>query len=159
VTLGFPDGGGTAIEGHYRFGVRAFDIGLRGGFFDPSAGDTRVLAGISARQRVITHAEGFPLDGSFVVGIGGQFVEDGSTLVIPAGLSLGRRLNLEDSDVSLVPYVQPTIFLTAGSERDTDLNVVLGLGADVRLSRVFDARISVGLGDLEGFAISAVWVR
>src|SRR5439155_573003 len=35
----------------------------------------------------------------------------------------------------------------------------LGLGGDFRLSRVFDARISAGLGDSEGVSIGAVWVH
>ncbi len=159
-TASFPDGGGAAFEGHYRFGFRAFDIGLRGGFFGaPEGRDTQLLLGVSARQRIITHAPDFPLDGSIIIGFGARIVENASTAVIPVGLSLGRRLNVEESDVSIVPYLQPTTFITAGRNQDAELNIVLGLGADVRLSSVFDARISVGLGDLEGVSVSAVWVR
>ncbi len=158
-TMSFPDGGGVSFEGQYRFGFRAFDLGFRGGFFGaPEGQDTELLIGVSARQRIITHSTDFPLDGSVIVGLGGRIVDNGSIAVIPVGLSLGRRLNLEDSDVSIVPYAQPTMFITSG-RGDTDLNIVLGLGADVRLSSVFDARISIGLGDLEGISISAMWVR
>jgi hypothetical protein len=160
-TVSFPDGGGTALEGQYRFGSGQFDIGLRGGvFFTPAgAGDDVVLLGVSARQRVIEHSEEFPLDGAIVLGVGGLLVENFSSIIIPFGLSLGRRLDVEDSPVSIVPFAQPTAFLSAGSNQDTDLNFSLGFGADVRLSRVFDARLSIGLGDIEGISISAVWVR
>src|SRR6266699_2221935 len=58
----FPEGGGTAFEGVYRYASGKFDIGLRGGFFDPGSGfKTVVLAGVEARQRVITHTVDFPL--------------------------------------------------------------------------------------------------
>lgn len=158
-TLSFPEGGGVAAEGMYGFGSGKFDIGLRGGFWKPSdPADTRVLVGVNLRQRVIEHSEQFPLDGAVVFGIGGRLVSDFSTLFVPAGLSLGRRLNIEDSEVSIVPYIQPTAYLWHNSA-DTDLGFTLGIGGDFSLTRFFDARVSVGLGDIEGLSISAVWLR
>lgn len=158
-TLSFPEGGGFAAEGLYGFGSGRFDIGIRGGFWNPDGADTRILAGVTLRQRVLEHTETFPLDGAVVFGAGGQFVENFSTILVPVGLSLGRRLDVEDSEVSIVPFVQPTAFLTAGSNQDAKLHFALGIGGDFRLSRMFDARVSVGLGDLEGISISAVWLR
>ena len=35
LVLTFPDGGGTAFEGAYRFASGKFDLGFRGGIFDP----------------------------------------------------------------------------------------------------------------------------
>jgi hypothetical protein len=158
-TLSFPEGPFTGIEGQYRFGFRTWDIGFRGGILDtPDGFDTEILAGVTGRVRVLTHTEDFPLDGAVVLGIGGQFVSDASTLVVPAGLSLGRRLDVEGSQVSIVPYAQPTLFLLSGPG-DTDVRFALGFGADFRLSRVFDLRASASVGDLEGFALSVVWVR
>lgn len=155
-TLSFPEGGDFGIEGQYRFGNRTWDIGFRGGVFDPGVGDAIFLAGVEGRSRVITHTEQFPLDGAVVVGVGG-WLGDNSVLFIPAGLSLGRRILIEDSQVSIVPYAQPTVFLTANG--GTDVQFALGLGADFRLSSMFDARVSVGVGDLEGISVSAVWLR
>jgi hypothetical protein len=160
-TLSFPKGGGFAAEGLYGFGSGKFDIGLRGGFFNPDGGDTHILAGVNLRQRVLEHTESFPLDGAVVFGVGGQF-GNGTHFNIPVGISLGRRLDVEDSEVSIVPFVQPTAFLTHSSANnisDTNLNFALGIGGDFRLSRMFDARVSVGLGDLQGISISAVWLR
>jgi hypothetical protein len=55
--------------------------------------------------------------------------------------------------------VQPTGFLVSGGG-DTDFLFGFGFGGDFRLSRAFDARISVGVGDgPEGVSISAVWLR
>ena len=157
--LSFPDGGGTGIEGAYRMAGGRFDFGFKAGFFDPPGpGHTELLLGAEARQRVITHTLDFPLDGALLLGVGGNFVSGSSVMLIPAGLSLGRRIDPQGSTVSIVPYVEPTVFLLAGDATD-HVQFSLGLGADFRLSRVFDARVSAGLGDIEGVSIGAVWVH
>lgn len=158
--LSFPDGGGTAIEGAYRYASGKFDIGFKAGFLDPPGpGSTVFLIGAEARERVITHTIDFPLDGALIVGAGGNFVSGNSALLFPVGLSLGRRVDPQGSTVSIVPYVQPTLFLIAGNNVTDHVQFALGLGTDFRLSRRFDARVSAGLGDDEGVSIGAVWVH
>ncbi len=158
IVLSFPSGGGTAFEGAYRRSSGKFDIGFRGGMFDPGgAGDATLLVGAEARQRVITHTADFPLDGALILGVGGAFVSGNSALFVPVGLSLGRRVDPQGSQISIVPYAQPTLLLAF--DGGSDLFFGLGLGADFRLSRTFDARISAGLGDIEGVSLSAVWVH
>ncbi len=159
VVFSFPNGGGTGIEGAYRMSSGKFDLGFKGGVFMPGGGGTTsLLVGTEARQRVLSHTVDFPLDGALVLGIGGAFASGNSTLFVPVGLSLGRRIDPEGSSVSIVPYVQPTGTLVAGSGTSEFL-FTLGLGADFRLTPRFDARISAGLGDLEGVSLSAVWVH
>ncbi len=94
-------------------------------------------------------------------GAGTGLVSGGSTLFVPVGLSLGRRVDPRGSTVSIVPYVQPTVSFVAGSNRTSALEFGFGVGADFRLSRVLDARVSGGLGDhpLTGVSIAAVWVH
>ncbi len=158
--MSFPNGGGTAIEGAYRYASGKFDIGFKAGFLDtPGPGNVILLVGAEARERVITHTIDFPLDGALIVGAGGNFVSGNSALLFPVGLSLGRRIDPQGSTVSIVPYVQPTLFLIAGNNVADHVQFALGLGADFRLSRRFDARISAGLGDDEGVSIGAVWVH
>src|SRR5437667_2096803 len=158
VSLSFPNGGGTALEGAYRIASHGFDLSFKAGFLNPSAaGNTVLLLGAEARQRVITHTIDFPLDGAVIVGVGGNFVSGASQLIIPVGLSLGRRVDPRGSTVSIVPYVQPTTNVLAGSVVTNHVRFALGLGADFRLSRVFDARLSAGLVDSEGGSIGAVW--
>jgi hypothetical protein len=157
LLISFPNGGGTAFEGVYRVSSDRFDIGFRGGMFDPSgAGSAVLLVGAEARERVLTHSQDFPLDGALILGLGGNFVSSNSQLIIPVGLSLGRRLDTQSS-VSIVPYVQPTMFLTV--DGGSSALFALGLGSDFRLSRTFDLRVSAGLGDVEGVSIGAVWVH
>ena len=75
----------------------------------------------------------------------------------------GRRLNVEGSEVSIVPYAQPTLIIwnhPGFVERDTEVEFSFGLGGDFRLSRAFDVRVSVGIGDVfEGISVAMVWVR
>ena len=159
VVLSFPNGGGTAFEGAYRVSSGKFDLGFRGGIFTPGGNlNSQLLLGVEARERVVTHTEDFPLDGALILGVGGHFASGNSALIVPIGLSLGRRVDPRDSKISIVPYVQPTGFLVAGNG-PSDVLFDLGLGADFRLTPRFDARISAGLGDLEGVSISAVWVH
>jgi len=156
LVLSFPNGGSTAFEGVYRFARGKLDIGFRGGVWDSDGGDAVFLLGAEARQRVIAHNEDFPLDGALILGVGARLA-DNSVLLIPAGLSLGRRINVEDSDVSIIPYVQPTMYIVIGD--DVDVAFTLGLGGDFKLTKRFDARISAGIGDLEGISIGAVWLH
>ena len=156
--LSFPNGGGTAFEGVYRMASGKFDIGFKGGIFDPSGlGKSVALLGVEARERVIDKTPDFPLDGALVFGVGANLVSGSSVLIIPVGLSLGGRVHPQGSQVTLVPYVQPTGFFFAGN--GTDFQFALGLGVDLRLSHSFDARFSAGLGDVKGVSIGAVWVH
>ncbi len=158
VLISFPNGGGTAFEGVYRVASGRLDIGFKGGILDPSgAGDPVMLLGVEARQRVLTHSQDFPLDGAVVFGAGARLVSGNSLLILPLGLSLGRRISTE-SGVSIVPYAQPTLFILAGDTRD-HTRFALGLGVDFRFTPRFDARLSAGLGDVEGVSIGAVWVH
>ncbi len=155
-TLSFPEGDLTGLEGQYRFGYKTLDIGFRGGVLD-TPGDNEVLLGATGRVRVVTHTDQFPFDGAFITGIGTQGFDNA---IIPAGISLGRRLELVDSPISIIPYAQPTLWLVFDDIDGNDTVFFgLGLGADFRFSRTFDVRASVGVGDVEGFSVSAVWVR
>ena len=154
AALSFPSGGFTGFEGLYRFGYQQFDIGFRGGIATGNS-TTEVLLGAEWRARALRHSEGFPLDGAVVVGFGTL----GFDFWNPnAGLSVGRTIAIGDADITLTPYVEPVVMYSFGSGL-SDLGFSLGLGLDARLSRQFDARVSVGIGDIEGFSIAAVWVR
>ncbi len=159
ATLSFPDYEGLGVEGLFGFGYKNFDLEVRGGMFDPGEGiDASGTLGVTGRYRVIAHTENFPLDGAVVAGIG-AWLFNNSTALIPVGITLGRRLQIEDSQVSIVPYAEPVVVFVTGLGGDVWFG--LGLGADFKLSQAFDVRLSVGFGDatLEGFALSAVWVH
>jgi len=159
-TLSFNEGDVTGIEGQFRFGYKAFDIGARGGMLLTDGDDSAVL-GIEGRGRVLTHTDQFPVDGAIVAGFG--LTTRGPNFNLPVGLSLGRRVDFENSEISIVPYLQPTLNLVFGDNVDgMEVGFGAGFGLDARLSRFFDVRVSAGLGTdwaIEGFAVSAVWIR
>lgn len=155
-TFTFPKGARDyAIEGQYRFGHGRFDIGVRGGVID-GGGGSEFIIGVEGRGRVIDHTSGsFPLDGAVVIGVG--TAEFDSWTVPSAGLSLGRRVDLDG--FSFVAYGQPTMFLFTGNG-NSDLEFGLGLGADFRVGEAIDIRASWGLFDgPEGLAVGVVLVR
>lgn len=152
-------GPGFALEGAYRYGTGKFDIGVRAGYLslDGTGGSNHgyALIGADVRFRVIEHGDDFPLDGSFTGGIGGR-LGDSSLLFLPVGLSLGRRIEIENG-ISFVPYFHPVIMPTFGD--DSDILIGLGLGVDFRVTRSLDLRVSGGLGDIEGIAIGMSWIK
>jgi len=157
ATLSDP-GAGFALEGFYRFGHKRYDVGFRAGFNDPGPGNSVFLAGVDLRTRVIDHTDEFPLDGAFTAGIGGNFGNGASQAFIPVGLSLGRRVQLEDSNVEFVPYFHPVLAPTFG-DGDSKVLFGLGLGVDITFNKKFDVRVSGGLGDYEGIAVSFAILR
>ncbi len=155
------DQGNITVEGFYSVSQAGgrWDISFRAGVQDGGPGGrTGVLAGVDGRVRVIDQSQDFPLDGAFILGVGTRLVRDASRLFIPFGLSLGRRVFFEGSSVSLVPYAEPVLMPTFGNG-GSDLAVALGLGADLRLSRRFEIRAAVGIGDIENFSIGAAYAR
>jgi hypothetical protein len=157
LSLSAPEGSDLGLEGFYGFASGRHDFGLRVGFLDREDGADVVLGG-RFRTRLVTHSEDFPLDAALTVGLGAEFL-DGSTVVrTPIGISLGRRIDSGSSGLSFVPYLHPVLVPRFSSD-DSELELALGLGLDVRLTRRFDLRVSGGFGDLEGFAVSFAWMR
>jgi hypothetical protein len=155
VSLSSPPGADLGIEGFYGFASGRHDWGLRLGYLDRGERDGALAAGARFRTRLLTHSDDFPLDGALTVGVGATI--DGRTRVrVPFGFSLGRRFDA--GGISLVPYLHPVLIPIFG-EGNSEFGVALGLGLHMRLGRSFDLRVSGGFGDMEGFAVTAAWVR
>ena len=108
---------------------------------------------------MVSYSESFPLDGALTLGFGGLFGEgDDVFLLLPIGISLGRRFDVEGSSTTFVPYVHPNIVPVFGGG-DDDVEFTLGLGVDIRFSERWAVRASGGLGDIEGVGVSIAYVR
>jgi hypothetical protein len=152
------EGAEFALEGFYRFGKGQNDFSIRGGFADVEGSDTRFLIGGDFRTQVVSYSESFPLDGALTLGLGGLFGEGDDLFLLPVGVSLGRRFDVENSSTTFVPYVHPNIIPAFGGG-DDDVLFSLGLGVDVRFSDRWAVRASGGLGDIEGVGISLAYIR
>ena len=149
---------GFALEGFYRYGTGQNDFSVRGGFADADGDDTIFLIGGDFRTQVLTYSESFPLDGALTLGLGGLFGEGDDVFLLPVGLSLGRRFDVEGSTTTFVPYVHPNIVPVFGGG-DDDVQFTLGLGVDIKFSERWAVRASGGLGDIEGVGVSLAYVR
>jgi opacity protein-like surface antigen len=165
LSLSFPNGRDVGVEGFYTYGSGANDFGLRGGFV--SGNDiTQIVAGGNFRTRLISYSDKFPLDGALTVGAGFQVGDGPDILMIPVGLSLGRRFRLEGSSTTFTPYVHPIIAPVFGNniggfDDDNDILFALGLGVDMKFNRSLSARVSGGVGDdlFEGIGFGLAWAH
>ena len=157
-------GNGFTLEAMYRAGKGSSDIGFRAGVGDndvatpggPSS--TYFLAGVDFRQRIVRASEGFPLDGALTLGVGGIFGDNITTGLLPFGLTLGRRVELEGTRTSFVPYFHPVLVPTFGDGQD-DIQFGIGLGVDIQFSPRLDARVAAGLGDFDGISLGVSFTR
>lgn len=148
-----------ALEGEYRLARPKFDFGVRAAYLDGSGNASNLFGvGVDGRISLVRHSQSFPLDGALTAGVGGLFGSGNSHFYIPFGLSLGRQVLLEGSNISFTPYVEPVIAPNFGDGPD-DVLFGLGLGVDIALSRTFDARVSGALGDYDGVGIGLAWHR
>jgi hypothetical protein len=149
-----------ALEGFYSYGRGSNDFGIRAGIEDPAGpGSTRLLLGGDFRARILSYSESFPLDGALTVGVGLN-VGDGDDLIyLPLGVSLGRRFELEGSKTTFTPYVHPVLVPVLGAAGGDDVGFALGLGVDLRFNPRWAARVSGGVGDLEGVGIALTYVQ
>jgi len=159
AVVSFPgNSGDVAFEGLYGVDAGAVDIMFQGGFiFGAGSSDQDLLLlGTEVRYQLLSHSEDFPVDGALVAGVGAR-LGNVNQAIIPVGFTMGRRLLIEDSQVSIVPFVQPTVVFIAGD--GSDVGFAMGLGADFNLTRTFGLRVSAGLGEIDGISFSALWLR
>jgi hypothetical protein len=148
-----------AFEGFYRYGQGRNDFGVRAGFADPSGpGDTRFLLGGEFRTQVVNYSESFPLDGSLTLGLGTNIGSGDDFFLVPIGITMGRRFDVEGSNTTFVPYAHPVLVPIFGAG-DSDVEFALGLGVDIRFSERWAVRASGGLGDIEGVGISVAYLQ
>ena len=157
IGASFSDGEGYewALEGFYGYGRGPWDVGLRAGYLDAAEGV--LLLGANARTRVVNSSESFPLDGALTLGVGAA-INGGTTLLLPVGISLGRRVLLEGSETSFVPYVHPVLAPVLG-EGDDEIQFTLGIGVDIKFTRNLDIRVAGALGDRDGVSIVFAIIR
>jgi outer membrane protein with beta-barrel domain len=149
-----------ALEGFYSYGRGSNDFGLRVGFADPEgAGDMRILLGGDFRARVLSYSESFPLDGALTLGAGINIGDGDDLIYLPLGVTLGRRFELENSRTTFTPYVHPTVVPLLGKSGGDDVGFALGLGVDLRLGQNWAARVSGGIGDIEGVGVALTYVQ
>ena len=159
IGVSFSDPGpGYALEGSYRIGFGSrMDGGIRAGIADSRYSESALLVGVDGRARVLDHSETFPLDGSFTFGFGFTTSGDNTVSMLPIGFSMGRRVIVEGSSLSLVPYVHPVLTPLFGDADGVDFSI--GFGVDVRINPRLDLRFSAAVGDRDGIGFTAAFLH
>lgn len=130
------------------------NLGFRGGLLE-RGGEVGLLVGVELSNALVRADEEFPLDVAWVSGVGLGTVPalDFTILRIPFGVSLGRRVILDDGGTELVPYIHPRLGLDLLSRdrpdrsgTDARLSVDVDLGMDVQLTERAFLRFAVTLG-------------
>ena len=150
ASLSRPGGGATGIEVRFGAALDRADLNLRAGYADRGASsDGSFVLGAEVRLPVIGRSQSFPLDGGFIFGVG--YDVDAEQAIVPLGLSLGRRVNIDEGALYLTPFLQPTVVFASDSD------FAVGLGIDVSIRAIPDIRVHWAVGDWDGFSVSLFW--
>jgi hypothetical protein len=156
------EGISIALQGEYRIARPKFDFGIVVGFLDASGnGDGTFGVGLDGRAVLTRHSQDFPLDASLTGGFGALFRSGDAGFLLPVGVTLGRQVLLEESNISFTPYVNPVIVPVFGNDNvvGNDVQFALGLGVDIAITTTFDIRVSGSLGDIDGLGVGLAWHR
>lgn len=157
--ISFPEGADFALEGTYQFASGPHDFGLRAGIDKCGDSCTFFLAGGNFRTRVFRASEQVPVDAALTVGFGTQIGEGIAAFDVPVGVSVGRMLKIQNSQVTFTPYVHPVIVPVFGKDVNSDVLFALGLGADINVNRNFAIKVSGGVGDIQGIGFGLQFQR
>ncbi|MBC7790968.1 MAG: hypothetical protein H7Z74_13560 [Anaerolineae bacterium] len=166
--FGIASGGdaGTTFVGQWREGFRrTTHLVFEAGVSDGGDLDSRILLGAGFATTVFGSQPNLPLDILLTSGVYPSF-GDGTTLIrVPVGLTLGKRLALQD--LAITPYAHPRLSFDFCSgdlcfDDNLDFSINFDLGADFEINPQlgFRASILVAGGDSfddNAFGASLVW--
>jgi hypothetical protein len=137
------DPGDLAVEGIYRQGFGAFDLGLRGGIVD--AGGTAFSIGAEYRNALPLGTA--PIDISVTGGAQALIGEDDADwLGLQAGLTIGGTFR--SPGLAISPYVHPRIgFMEGPADDGFESDLLAEIGADFDFSTRLAIRLAIGLDD------------
>jgi hypothetical protein len=119
-----------------------------------SDGDGRlaVYGGVDISGMLLRHSQEFPLDVSWVSGVGLGIGND-VRVTAPLGVSIGR--DVESDGIWFNPYVTPRVGLDAlfGGGSDLQLTLNVDLGVDIGFDPGWAIRFAGTLGDHRALAI------
>lgn len=157
-------GGYVSIEddidlfGTYRRGFSpGFDAGLRAGFTD--AGGGGVNLGIDGRYMLSHGSKDLPLNFALVANAQFSFMDVGTLLTIPFGVSLGAQLQPEGRPLWLyaIPYLSFEYFNPDAPGSSTDLDIGVELGGRLLLSGKLWLTTAVTIQDDVALALGLVF--
>jgi hypothetical protein len=150
---------GTAIVGQWREGLNTeTEFQLEVGFADPDHVDARFMLGGALARRLTRASQEMPLDMVLTGGIYPSFGDPSTLIRIPVQLSMGHRFDLENSQVALIPFINPRLsfdFCTGGEDDcgddSSDLSINFDVGLAAELTRNLSLVASIGFPGGDSF--------
>lgn len=151
--------GGLGVLGTWR--GTPLGMGLRFGVAEgPGDDGVAILGGLDYMASLVRVSPDFPLDLSWLVGVGIGHA-DYTVLSVPFGLTIGRTFTAPE--VSFTPYLTPKVIVDAhlgrgpNDDNDMELEFDLDLGIDVAFQPGWAIRFGAGLGSRSGIGIGIVF--
>jgi hypothetical protein len=153
ISDGWARGGGLAVEGVWRRGFGAYDLGLRGGIAERS-GDALLLIGGDYRRPLALQTEPLllALSGGAQAAVGSA-----SAFGVDVGFTVGSTFNPEG--VLVTPYLHPRVGLIRSAPgRSLGLELLADLGVEVEIQTNLIFRLALGFGsETADFGIGLAW--
>lgn len=152
----------SSIEG---FGLQGIwrqqgnmNLGLRIGYIDKAGG--QVLVAAETWGRLMEADVDLPVDVTWTLGAGAVF-NGGTDLEVPAGLSIGRVLDMEPLTLQIYAHPRLALFFRSQLEDELDLDGLFDLGLDAVLNENLKLRFGATLGqeDALGIGVAYRWSR
>lgn len=131
-------------------------MGLRVGIADGLGDGIAVLGGVDLVGGLAAAGPGFPLDISWIAGIGAGY-DNWFLLSVPVGLTVGRSFQAEG--ILFTPYLSPRLILDGAfgdapaTAEGLDLNLAVDLGFDLAFQPGWTLRFGASMGDRGGLAV------
>jgi hypothetical protein len=143
---------GLGVLGTWRAGP---GLGFRAGIAEGQHDGVAILGGADLVFPISAAGAGFPLDLSWLVGVGAGF-DDWVLLSVPLGLSLGRTF--VGDGVRFTPYAAPRVALDAQFGRDAPgddvgLSLAVDLGFEMGFQPGWAIHFGASIGDRGGLAV------
>lgn len=147
-----------AIQGIWRQGGN-MNLGLRVGYIDIGE-DGAVVVGAETWDLLIAAGNELPVDVSWTLGAGAAF-NGGTLLEVPAGITIGRVLELDPMTIQVYAHPRIALFIEPDAEDELSIDGLFDIGADAVLNENLKLRLGATLGviDAVGIGLAFRWSR
>jgi hypothetical protein len=138
------------------------NLGVRVGWIDsPDQGG--IVTAAETWGLLLQAGQGLPLDAAWTLGAGAVF-DGGTSLEIPAGLTVGRTVALAPVTLQLYAHPRLALIMRTGDDDDpddTEIGGLFDLGADVVTAGGLTLRFGTTLGSFDalGLGVAMRWGR
>ncbi len=159
---------GIYLSNIQEFGIQGIwrqsgnlNLGLRLGYVDRRLGDGAITVGAETWDLLFAAGDPLPVDVAWTLGVGAA-INGGTTLEVPAGLTFGLPVDLDQLQLQVYAHPRLGFFVHAeGDDTDLDLEGLFDLGVDAVINENLKLRLGATFGqtDALGIGLAYRWTR